>query len=232
MPIAPLDGDCAEVEQDERLIRPVLQLFLKDPRIAIEFSGPQGEVNVARMPDDQVRPPDGNPGPAQGGHDLLMDAIGPADVVAAGKQPDMIDDGLAAAAVGAGVAGAAHDISRRLVRPQSVEELLELLPLGRIDHIVGVEPEGVIAGGVGEPSFRAAAKSSIQVKSNTRAPNSWAISTVRSFDPVSTTTISSKIPRTDSRQCGRLSCSSRTIMVRLTRSSLPPVAGKVVRRTG
>ena len=49
-------------------------------------------------------------------------------------------------------------------------------------------------------AFRAAAKSSTQTKSNTRAPNSRAISRVRSTLPVSTTTISSKIPRTDSRQ--------------------------------
>ena len=82
------------------------------------------------MPDDQVRPPDGNPGPAQGGHDLLVDAIAPADIVAAREQPDVIDDGLAAAAVGAGVAGASHDVSRRLGRPQAVEERLELRPLG------------------------------------------------------------------------------------------------------
>ena len=150
MPIAPLNGDRAQVEQDERLIGPVLQLFLKDPRIAIELSGSQSEVDITGMPDDHVRPPHRNPGSAQRGHDLLVHAIGPADIVAAGKQPDMIDDGLAPAAVGAGVAGTSHDVSRRLVPPQSVEHHLELRPLVRIDHIVGVEPEDIIAGGVGK----------------------------------------------------------------------------------
>ncbi len=150
MPIAPLDGDRAEIEEDERLVRPVLQLFAEDPRIAFELSGSQGEVDVARVPDDQVGPPDGNPGSAEGGHDLLVNAIGPAEVLPDREQPDMVDDGLAAAAVGAGIAGASHDVSRRLVRPQSREELPELLPLGRVDHVVGIEPEGVNAGGVGE----------------------------------------------------------------------------------
>ena len=64
-------------------------------------------------------------------------------------------------------------------------------------------------------ALRAAAKSLIQTKSNTRAPNSRAICRVRSVDPVSTTTISSKSPATEERQFGKLLCSSLTIMVRL-----------------
>jgi len=47
-------------------------------------------------------------------------------------------------------------------------------------------------------------------------PEPRAISRVRSTLPVSTTMTSSKIPRTGSRQCGRFSSSSRTIIVRLT----------------
>jgi hypothetical protein len=81
VPIAPLDGDRAEIEEDERLIGPVLQLFAEDPRIAFELSGSQREVDVTRVPDDQVGPSDGNPGPAEGRHDLLVDAVGPADVL-------------------------------------------------------------------------------------------------------------------------------------------------------
>ena len=42
------------------------------------------------------------------------------------------------------------------------------------------------------------------------------MSTVRSVEPVSTTTISSKRPSADARQSGRLSSSLRTIIVRLT----------------
>ena len=67
-------------------------------------------------------------------------------------------------------------------------------------------------------ALRAAAKSSTQTKSNTRAPNERAISIVRSLLPVSRTTISSKRPRTDSRQLGRFSSSSLTIIVRETRA--------------
>jgi hypothetical protein len=71
--------------------------------------------------------------------------------------------------------------------------------------------------------LRAAAKSSTQTKSNTRAPAARAISRVRSTLPVSTTMISSKIPRTDSRQWGRFCSSSRTIIVRLTLALRSPV---------
>ena len=62
----------------------------------------------------------------------------------------MIDDGVAAAAIGAGVAGASHHVGRRLVRPQAVQQCPEVLTLRWVDHVIGVEPERVIAGGVGE----------------------------------------------------------------------------------
>ena len=61
-------------------------------------------------------------GAAEGGHDLLVDAVGPSDVVAEREQPDVIDDGLAAAAVGAGVAGTSHHVPGRLARLQAVEQ--------------------------------------------------------------------------------------------------------------
>ena len=54
-------------------------------------------------------------------------------------------------------------------------------------------------------------------KSKTRAPNERATSTVRSDDPVSTTTTSSNRSAAEARQAGRLSSSSRTIKFRLTR---------------
>ncbi len=53
-------------------------------------------------------------------------------------------------------------------------------------------------------------------KSNTLAPNSRAISRVRSFDPVSTTTISSNSPATDDKHLKMFASSSLTIIVRLT----------------
>ncbi len=65
-------------------------------------------------------------------------------------------------------------------------------------------------------ALRAAAKSSTHTKSNTRAPNSRAISRVRSFDPGSTTTISSNSPATDDKHLKMFACSSITIIVRLT----------------
>jgi hypothetical protein len=58
----------------------------------------------------------------------------------------VIDDGLPAAAVGARVAGALDDVGR-LARTEALQERDQLLPLGWLDDVVGVEPEGVIAGG-------------------------------------------------------------------------------------
>ena len=62
----------------------------------------------------------------------------------------MIDDGLPAAAVGAGIAGASDDVARRLVRVETLQQGDELPPLLRLDHIIGIEPEGIIAGRVRE----------------------------------------------------------------------------------
>ena len=52
-------GDRAEVEQHERVVRPVFQLLEQDPRIAIELPPAEGEVDIAGVPDDQVGPSDG-----------------------------------------------------------------------------------------------------------------------------------------------------------------------------
>ena len=145
-----------------------------------------------------------------------MHAISPADSFAERKQPDMVDDRVAACSVGAGIARAAHDVRDLLALSQSLENRFELLSLGRIDDIVGIEPKGIIPVARASAALRAAAKSSTQTKSKTCAPNDRAISAVRSVLPVSTTTISSNTPRTDSRQAERFFSSSRTIIVRLT----------------
>ena len=105
-PVLPLDGDGAQVEQDERFIGPVLQLLEQDAGVALELPGPQGDVGVPGVPDDQVGPAHGDAGLAEGGQDLFVDAVGPADIGPEREEPDMVDDGLAAAAVGARVAGA------------------------------------------------------------------------------------------------------------------------------
>ena len=72
-------------------------------------------------------------------------------------------------------------------------------------------------------TLRAAAKSPDQSKWITRAPKDSAISTVRSEEPVSTTTISSTAGRTASRQRGSISSSSFTIMQSVRVS---PAAGR------
>ncbi len=61
-------------------------------------------------------------------------------------------------------------------------------------------------------SFLAAAKSSTQANSNTRAPACWAIRRVSSTEPVSTTTSSSTHGRMLASAAGSVPAASRTIM--------------------
>ena len=144
-----------------------------------------------------------------------MDAVGPSDILAEREQPDVIDDRLAAAAVRARVAGArARTQAAGSSRPQSVEQRPQFLPLGRIDHVVGIEPEGIIAGRPGQG--RVPGRGEVVDPDEVEHPGAElrAISTVRSTLPVSTMTISSKTPRTDFKHCGKFFSSSRTIIVK------------------
>jgi hypothetical protein len=62
----------------------------------------------------------------------------------------MIDDGLAAGAVGRRIAGAAHDITGLVFSSQPGKQCPQLVPLRRIEHVIGVEPEGKITRGMGQ----------------------------------------------------------------------------------
>ena len=68
------------------------------------------------------------------------------DVIADRKPPHVVDDRLPARAIGAGIARAAHHVGGLVAGPQASQQRFELRALGRIDHVVGVEPEGIIAG--------------------------------------------------------------------------------------
>jgi hypothetical protein len=59
----------------------------------------------------------------------------------------MIDHGVTAGPIRARIARAPHDVSGRVAGPQPLEQFHQLLPLSRLDHIVGIEPEGEIACG-------------------------------------------------------------------------------------
>ncbi len=71
-------------------------------------------------------------------------------------------------------------------------------------------------------ALRASENDPVHSRSITRAPNDFAISIVRSVEPVSTITISSTAGAAAARQRGSISSSSRTIMHRL---SFRPLAG-------
>gem|GEM_PF-6921050 len=50
-PVLALDGDRAQVEEDERVIGPLGQLGLEDLAIALELAFSQRRVGVAGVPD-------------------------------------------------------------------------------------------------------------------------------------------------------------------------------------
>ena len=98
-----------------------------------------------------------------GRQDLLMHPIRPADVLAERKQPDRIDHRLPAIAiwpritrtfhhVGSPVGSAVRAVPGRGLSPdlQSVQQRLRLLPLRRVDHVIGIKPEGVITPGAAQ----------------------------------------------------------------------------------
>ncbi len=120
--ILPLEGDRTQVEENERVLRPVVQLAVQDPDIALQLSGSQCGVRLASVPHDQIGPPDRDVRPPQGGQDLLVNPLRPAHILAEWKQPDMIDHGLATGPVGRWIARATHDIGRRVFHTQSVQQ--------------------------------------------------------------------------------------------------------------
>ena len=149
-PLAPLQGYGPDVEQHERLIGVIDQLEVAESQVAVKLPGPCFMVRVAGVANVDIGPADRDPGDVQGRQDLFVDAVFPTDVVADGKQPDVVDDGIAAGPIGLGVTRAAHHEPgrRQFARSDLIEQPLELCPLGRLDHVIGIEPEGVIAGGM------------------------------------------------------------------------------------
>ena len=115
----------------------------------------------------------------------------------------MIDNRVAARPVMTRIAGTAHNISREIARANRRQNGSEPFALGPASTTSSASSQNAYSAVAHESSsLRAAAKLSTHANSNTVAPNDRAISMVRSVLPVSTTTISSKIPRTDSRQRG------------------------------
>ena len=51
LPVLPLDGDRAQVEEHERVVGPLGQLGLEDLEIALKLPLPQRRVGVAGVPD-------------------------------------------------------------------------------------------------------------------------------------------------------------------------------------
>jgi hypothetical protein len=80
--------------------------------------------------------------------DLLVDAVRPSGVIAQRKQPDVIDNGFATRPIRARIARAAHHVSSLVAGPQSPEQLPQFLAFSRLDHVVSIQPECEIAGGM------------------------------------------------------------------------------------
>jgi hypothetical protein len=146
VPVSALNGNRAQVEKDERIVRPVFQLAIEDLNVALQLPGPQLLVHVARMPNGQVRPSHWRVGPAECGQDLLVNPISPPNILAKREQSDMIDDRVAPGSIPARITCAAHHESGLVASPQSLKDSLELVPLNRLNHIIGIEPKRIIAG--------------------------------------------------------------------------------------
>ena len=99
---------------------------------------------------------------------------------------------------------------------QPVQQLPQLLPLRRVNDIIGIEPERIVAGGPRQRRVAGRGEVIDPDEIEHPSPELAAISRVRSLDPVSTTTISSNSPATDDKHFEMLSSSSLTIIVRLT----------------
>ena len=84
----------------------------------------------------------------QGRQDLLVEAVRPSNVVAEREEADVIELDLGAMVVSTGCA--LHDITGLIVGSQAIEQVPDRRACRRVDHIIGVEPEGVIARGMGE----------------------------------------------------------------------------------
>ena len=235
----------------------------EDPGVAIELPGPQRLVDIARVPHDQVGPADRDPGPPQRRQDLLVDAVGPANILAERKQPDVIDDRLAAAAVGAGVARAAHHVRggsrmggtayregeapsepHSLRMPAACEPIPAGMQAGRRASVFALPGRWRTAEAGQQrdqllplaarprrrhrarrrnrrspaPALRSAPRRSRRPRRN-RTPAPRTSGRSRPCGPCCRyrrRRSRRRVPATDSKQCGRLFSSSRTIMVRLT----------------
>ncbi len=100
------------------------------------------------MPDGDVGPLDADSGVAERRQDLFVDAVGPTDFGAERKESHVIDDG-GAGPIGFRVALTADHVGRG-GRFERIEERFELRLFGLLDSVVGVEPEGIVAGGASE----------------------------------------------------------------------------------
>jgi hypothetical protein len=99
-----------------------------------------------------------------------VDLVRPAQAFKERKQPDMIDEGMTPVSALPGITGSAHDISgskwglapamdagacprlraspMRQSARQATQQRLELFAFRWLDHIIGIEPEDIISGGV------------------------------------------------------------------------------------
>ena len=187
----------AEVKQREGVIRTGRQVQVQQAQVAFELLVAQGGIDVAGVGDGDVGEADGIAGAAEGGQDLLVDAVVPAEAGTVTEEADLIDDGG-----GSGVTGERrllHD-EGGVVVVEAAQQVEELATVGLVEVLVGVQPQDPVAGGMAE-RLRCVRRRSRRTKGSPRhGRRSCGDLLVRSEEPVSTTTISSTMPRTDCRQ--------------------------------
>jgi hypothetical protein len=64
-PVLPLDRDRSQIKENEWVLWALGKFCLQDPRVTLKLAFPERGIGVARVPDRDVRPPNGNTRPPQ-----------------------------------------------------------------------------------------------------------------------------------------------------------------------
>jgi hypothetical protein len=137
----------AQVEQREGIVGAFGLVQIQEAQVAFELAAPQGGIDVAGVGQEDVGEVQLVPGPADGEQDLFVDTVVPADGGVVAKEADLIDEhGRAAVRRRRGLP---HDESGVLLS-EIVEQAAELVAVGIVEELVGVEPENPFAAGMAE----------------------------------------------------------------------------------
>ncbi len=138
----------AQVEEGEGFVGLLGFLQVQEAQVTLVLLGAGGRVGVAGVVDAEVGEAHPMTQATDGGQDLFMDAVLPADVGMVAEEAALIDQGGRVA--GTDLGGALLQIESRRFLTERREEGAELAAVFRIEVLIGVEPEDPVAGGVAQ----------------------------------------------------------------------------------